>query len=52
MNRDIGALEKETPSKKRLEGEKKEGKEISLGVWIRDVGQGKCSHSILKRNRA
>ncbi len=45
-------MEKETPSKKRLEGGQKEGKEISLGIWIRDVGQGKCSHSIPERNRA
>jgi hypothetical protein len=30
----------------------KEGKETSLGIWIKDARQGRCSHSILKRIRA
>jgi len=30
----------------------KEGKETSSRVKIRNVGQGKCSHSILERSRA
>jgi hypothetical protein len=44
-------LEKETPNKKRLEGGKRRKKKTSLGVWIKDAGQGRCSHSIPKRSK-
>jgi hypothetical protein len=30
----------------------KEGKGTSLGIWIKDARQGRCSHSILERSRA
>jgi hypothetical protein len=35
-----------------IAGGQKEGKETSSRVWIKDVGQGKCSHLIPKRSRA
>jgi hypothetical protein len=33
-------------------GGKKEVKEKSLGVWIKNAGQGKCSHLIPKKSSA
>jgi hypothetical protein len=45
-------LEKETPTKKRLEGGQEEGKEKKFRVFTRDAKQGRCSHSILERNKA
>ncbi len=37
---------------KKIKGGQKEGRETSSWVWIRDVGEGRCSHLILKRSRA
>jgi hypothetical protein len=32
-------------------GGQKEGKETNSKVWIKDVGEGRCPHSILERSR-
>jgi hypothetical protein len=49
---ELGALEKEIISNKRLEGGGKEGKETNSRVEIKDVGEGRCPHSILERSKA